>query len=96
MPHVTDTPISNSRQCSQLQHDVRRFKRALLREDGSCSERVDVVGLAARLSAVGHAVTIRTALGGGSACFKNLRHVFLRVRGDADFEGAEFIVVGGI
>lgn len=48
--------------------------------------------LAAKLSSVGYYVFIRTALGGGAACFRNLRHEFLTVRGRGEHEGTEFIV----
>ncbi|PNH03227.1 hypothetical protein TSOC_010738 [Tetrabaena socialis] len=52
----------------------------------------DVVVLGAKLSSCGYGVNVRTALGGGSACFRNLRHEFLTVRGLGEYEGVEFIV----
>ncbi|EFJ49897.1 hypothetical protein VOLCADRAFT_89362 [Volvox carteri f. nagariensis] len=52
----------------------------------------DAILLATKLSAVGYSVNVRTALGGGTACFRNLRHEFLMVRGHGNFEGVEFIV----
>lgn len=56
---------------AQLLRDVRAFHAAVLREEG----RPDTVVLACKLAAVGYAVRIRTALGGGAgqACFHNLR-----------------------
>lgn len=72
----------------QLFRDVRAFKRSLLREE----DRLDVVTLATRLDAVGYFASVRTALGGGDACFRNLRNEFLCVTGDGDYEGVEFIV----
>ncbi|GBG00099.1 hypothetical protein Rsub_12920 [Raphidocelis subcapitata] len=90
--------------CAKLASDVRRFKSALLREDGSA----DAVALAARLAGVGHACAVRTAIGagpgrgpgaagrrGGAACpFKNLRHVFLAVAvdGGEGAGGCEYLV----
>ncbi|KAG2441489.1 hypothetical protein HXX76_003111 [Chlamydomonas incerta] len=48
--------------------------------------------LAARLLEQGYDVSVREALGGGSECFKSLRHSFLVVRGRGEYEGMEFIV----
>ena len=50
----------------QLAADVRRFKRALLR-DAAPGAAVDAVELAARLTEVGYPTVIRTALGAGGA-----------------------------
>ncbi|GFR44996.1 hypothetical protein Agub_g6305 [Astrephomene gubernaculifera] len=68
----------------KLLRDVRYF----LKEERD----TDAILLATKLSAVGYNVVVRTALGGGPACFRNLRHEFLTVRGQGDFEGTEFIV----
>ncbi|KXZ50390.1 hypothetical protein GPECTOR_16g563 [Gonium pectorale] len=69
---------------AKLLRDVRYF----LNEE--CDP--DVILLATKLSAVGYNVNVRTALGGGPSCFRNLRHEFLAVRGRGDYEGVEFIV----
>ena len=68
----------------QLLRDVRTF----LHEE----REPDVVLLATKLSSVGYSVAVRTALGGGAACFRNLRNEFLAVRGRGDYEGVEFLV----
>ncbi|KAG2484334.1 hypothetical protein HYH03_016876 [Edaphochlamys debaryana] len=52
----------------------------------------DAILLASALSAVGYCVVVRSALGGGSACFRNLRHDFISVRGSGDAAGQELIV----
>jgi len=62
---------------SKLLKDVRAFKRALVRE--GCAS--GAVVLALRLSLVGYQASVRQAIGGGSACFRNLRHEFISVRG---------------
>lgn len=72
----------------QLLRDVRVFKRALMREEN----RVDTVVLATKLMYAGYQATVRHAIGGGPACFRNLRHEFLCVRGDGDYKGADYIV----
>jgi uncharacterized protein (TIGR01615 family) len=69
----------------QLLEDVRHYKAALQRE--GCGQ--DAVMLSLRLSLVGYQALVRTAIGGGQACFKNLRHEFISVR---DGEGTEYIV----
>lgn len=69
----------------QLLEDVRQYKAALQRE--GCGQ--DAVVLSLRLSLVGYQALVRTAIGGGQACFKNLRHEFVSVR---DEEGTEYIV----
>lgn len=66
--------------------DVRSFKRAQLRDGAS---EVDAVVLALRLSLVGYNATVRKAIGGGAACFRNLRHEFISVRDD---KGEAYIV----
>ncbi len=49
----------------------------MLEEEGAR----DCVLLATRLSIMGyHSINVRQALGGGQACFRNLRHEFLQVR----------------
>ena len=74
----------------QLLQDVRRFKAAVLKEEGS----LDMVVLATRLAAVGYRVSIRTAVGGGAGqdCFHNLHYTFLLVTGEACYESTEYIV----
>lgn len=73
---------------AQLALDVRRIVRADCAADGT----VDVVAMAPRLSAMGYRVTVRTALGGGAACFRNLRHEFLTVFGEGDYKDVPYIV----
>lgn len=71
----------------QLQRDVRRLLRVLGRET------LDVVVMASRLSLVGYHVTVRTAIGGGPSCFRNLRHEFLTVlSNEGDFKDSTLIV----
>eukprot|EP00879_Flechtneria_rotunda_P004032 GHRR01004274.1.p1 GENE.GHRR01004274.1~~GHRR01004274.1.p1 ORF type:complete len:275 (+),score=84.02 GHRR01004274.1:497-1321(+) len=53
---------------------------------------VDVVVMASRLSLMGYQVTVRTAIGGGPSCFKNLRHEFLTVAGEDQYKEAEYVV----
>jgi uncharacterized protein (TIGR01615 family) len=48
----------------------------LQREGADC----DAVVLALRLALVGYQASVRQAIGGGSACFRNLRHEFINVR----------------
>lgn len=72
----------------KLLRDVRAFKKAVLREEGAA----DTVVLATKLANVGYTLTLRKALGGGAACFRNLRHEFLVVRGSGDYEGISYIV----
>lgn len=72
----------------KLLRDVRHFKRAVLLEENE----PDTILLATKLSNVGYSVVVRAALGGGAACFRNLRHEFLSVRGSGDYEGVEYIV----
>eukprot|EP00882_Tetradesmus_deserticola_P000732 GHRQ01000799.1.p1 GENE.GHRQ01000799.1~~GHRQ01000799.1.p1 ORF type:complete len:347 (+),score=127.10 GHRQ01000799.1:165-1205(+) len=71
----------------QLQRDVRRLMRVMGRE------KLDVVVMASRLSLVGYHVTVRTAIGGGPSCFRNLRHEFLTVLAhEGDFKDSTLIV----
>uniref|UniRef100_A0A383W9P6 Uncharacterized protein n=1 Tax=Tetradesmus obliquus TaxID=3088 RepID=A0A383W9P6_TETOB len=71
----------------QLQRDVRRLLRVMGRES------LDVVVMASRLSLVGYHVTVRTAIGGGPSCFRNLRHEFLTVlSNEGDFKDSTLIV----
>lgn len=88
---ATDCTIA-SNSAPQLCRDVSALKRALLRESDARQPDVDVVALASRLDGIGYAVSIRTALGGGDACFRNLRNEFLCVAGEGDFEGVTFVV----
>eukprot|EP00878_Enallax_costatus_P002300 GHUV01002475.1.p1 GENE.GHUV01002475.1~~GHUV01002475.1.p1 ORF type:complete len:344 (+),score=116.81 GHUV01002475.1:340-1371(+) len=71
----------------RLQRDVRRLMRLLSREDS-----VDIVVLASRLALVGYNISVRTALGGGPSCFRNLRHEFLSVTGTDEYKETELIV----
>ncbi|GAX80218.1 hypothetical protein CEUSTIGMA_g7656.t1 [Chlamydomonas eustigma] len=73
---------------SRLISDVSSFRRVLLRE----GSELDTVELASKLSSFGYSVSVRSALGGGNSCFRNLRHDFLLVRGTDEFEGIECIV----
>lgn len=88
--HADCRPHSPPLPSLQLLRDVRLYKKILRVED----EEFDVVSLAARLSNVGYRVAIRTAIGGGHGtdCFHNLRHEFLVVQGEGDYEGAKLIV----
>jgi hypothetical protein len=75
----------------QLGRDVRHYKRVVMREEG-CH---DAVILAAKLSGVGYSVAVKRGLqlqGGAASIFRNLRHEWLAIRGEGDFEGAELIV----
>ena len=51
-------------------------------EEGSATAAMEADEMAEALLALGHSVTVRTALGGGGGgeCLRNLRHVFLSVR----------------
>jgi uncharacterized protein (TIGR01615 family) len=73
---------------SRLMSDVNSFRRVLLRE----GSELDTVELASKLSSFGYSVSVRSALGGGISCFRNLRHEFLLVRGSDEFDGVEYIV----
>lgn len=82
---------------AQLVLDVRRImqqlqQQAASQDDSSSSSGVDVVDMASRLSAQGYRVTVRTALGGGPACFRNLRHEFLTVLGEGDSQDVPYFV----
>ncbi|KAF6254133.1 hypothetical protein COO60DRAFT_352674 [Scenedesmus sp. NREL 46B-D3] len=56
-------------------------------------EKLDVVVMASRLSLVGYHITVRTAIGGGPSCFRNLRHEFLTVlANEGDFKDSTLIV----
>lgn len=61
----------------QLRRDVETILESIVREDG----KVDIVVLASRLALIGHKVSIRTAMGGGSGqeCFRNLSYEFVLV-----------------
>ncbi|MEW5306799.1 MAG: hypothetical protein WDW36_009237 [Sanguina aurantia] len=74
---------------AKLLHDVIYYHAVTLREEEG---DFDAVVLAAKLSSAGYHIFIRTALGGGTACFRNLRHEFLTVRGRGPQEGMEFII----
>ena len=60
----------------QLQKDVSYFRSQQLAEEG----KVDLVDLACQLASIGHEVVVRSAVGGGVNCFRNLYHEFLYVR----------------
>uniref|UniRef100_A0A7S0USU9 Uncharacterized protein n=1 Tax=Polytomella parva TaxID=51329 RepID=A0A7S0USU9_9CHLO len=72
----------------RLYRDILSFKKKIMREE--C--KLDMVLLATELSKVGYNVNFRIALGGGAACFKQLRHEFLTVMGEGDQDGVELIV----
>eukprot|EP00195_Chlamydomonas_chlamydogama_P013006 CAMPEP_0202901194 /NCGR_PEP_ID=MMETSP1392-20130828/13871_1 /ASSEMBLY_ACC=CAM_ASM_000868 /TAXON_ID=225041 /ORGANISM="Chlamydomonas chlamydogama, Strain SAG 11-48b" /LENGTH=294 /DNA_ID=CAMNT_0049587715 /DNA_START=242 /DNA_END=1126 /DNA_ORIENTATION=+ len=72
---------------SKLLMDVQLLKRHMLQSEGE----VNTVHLANQLSDAGYTVSVRNALGGGSSCFRNLRHEFLLVK-DCDHDAVEHIV----
>ncbi|GLC45620.1 hypothetical protein PLESTB_001786400 [Pleodorina starrii] len=101
----TRDAVPPARSKEQLTHDKEKLKH-FSSPDSAYSTKLlrdvryfvnqerdpDAILLATKLSAVGYSVNVRTALGGGTSCFRNLRHEFLTVRGHGDFEGVEFIV----
>lgn len=60
----------------QLRTDVTYFSTQLRAEEGE----LDIVHLACKLVDVGHDVVVRSAVGGGTDCFRNLYHDFLLVK----------------
>ncbi|KAK9814324.1 hypothetical protein WJX72_004060 [[Myrmecia] bisecta] len=74
----------------RLLRDVKRFREAVLEEDG----RQDSVVLASKLHNVGYSVALRTAVGGGSGqdCFHHLHHEFLVVGSEGELAGQDLIV----
>lgn len=84
-------PAATAACCMQLLRDVRCFIKSLLYEAPD-SPDADAVELASRLAAMGYSLAVRSALGGGSSCFRNLRHEFLVIRGTGDAEGVDHVV----
>lgn len=83
---VLTTPVGEF--MTQLLRDVVAYTWSVLEEESG----PDIVVLATKLANVGYMVTVRTAIGGGQACFRNLRHEFLSVEGAGDCQGLEFVV----
>lgn len=67
--------------CGRLAQLMQQV-RAVCQQAGGAEQPADADDLAEALLAMGHSVTVRTALGGGGGgeCLRNLRHVFLSVR----------------
>ena len=64
----------------QLQEDVSRFQRAVLKEQRTTC----TVSLGVKLGAEGYKVSVQSARAGGST-YDSLRLSFLRVSGDLNF-----------
>ncbi|GLI70508.1 hypothetical protein VaNZ11_015416 [Volvox africanus] len=94
-PHSKERLAHNKEKLSHFSLPDNSYTLKLLRDVRYFMDEErdpDAILLATKLSAVGYSVNVRTALGGGTACFRNLRHEFLTVRGHDDYAGVEFIV----
>ncbi len=67
---------------------MKLYKRVVIREE----ECDDSVILASKLIGIGYTVSVKRGLGASSSIFHNLKHEFLCVRGDGDYDGVEYIV----